>query len=168
VFQDEARRAKFRAGYYFPALDYGNLAKTIGAVLDHIGTRQDVTGKVGATGYCMGGNAAFRSATIFGNRLAAVASFHPGGLVTEEPESPHLRARTIRARLYLGPSIQDLTPETEAKLRAELDAGGARYEIDHYQASHGFAVPDSPKFDAAASEKHYQALARVFGEGLKP
>ena len=122
VFQDDALRGRFMSGYYLPALAYENLERTVGAVLDHVAARPDVRGRVGTTGYCTGGNASVRAATIFGDRIAATAAFHPGGLVTDQPDSPHTRAKAIRSRVYLGPAIGDLPPEAEAKLRAELDA----------------------------------------------
>jgi carboxymethylenebutenolidase len=166
VFGDPERRAKFFADYYGPAVDYDNLAKTVGAVLDHIGKRPDVTGGVGTTGYCMGGNASVRVATIFGDRIAATAAFHPGGLVTDQPDSPHTRAKIIKSRLYLAPAIGDLPPMAEAKLRAELDAGHVRYEIEHYEAKHGYAVDDAEVYDAAAAERHYTALDRLYRDTL--
>jgi carboxymethylenebutenolidase len=167
VFADAELRGKFVAGYYMPAVDYGNLDKTIGALLDHIATRSDVTGGVGTTGYCMGGNVSVRIATIFGDRITATAAFHPGGLVTDQPDSPHLRVKSIKSRLYLGPAIGDLPAENEAKLRAELDAAAVRYEIEHYDARHGYAVDDAAVYDAAAAERHYAALHRLFGETLR-
>jgi carboxymethylenebutenolidase len=166
VFQDAELRGKFMAGYYLPALAYDNLTKTVGAVLEHIAGRPDVRGKVGTTGYCMGGNASVRTATLFGDRIAATAAFHPGGLVTDQPDSPHLRAKTIKSRVYLGPAIGDLPPEAETKLRAELDAGHVRYTIEHYEAKHGYAVDDSDVYDAAAAERHYAALAELYRETL--
>ena len=166
VFQDSEMRGKFMAGYYMPALAYENLEKTVGALLDHIAGRTDVRGGVGTTGYCMGGNASFRTATIFGARIAATAAFHPGGLVTDQPDSPHLRAKSIKSRLYLGPATGDLPAEAEAKLRAELDAAGVRFEIEHYDARHGYAVSDSPAYDAASEERHYAALERLYKEVL--
>ncbi len=168
VFGDIKLRPKFMADYYGPALDYGNLETTIGALLDHIGTHKAVHGGVGLTGYCMGGNASFRTATIFGSRIAASASFHPGGLVTAAPDSPHTRASHIKARVYLAPATGDLPAESEAKLRTELDAGGVRYEIEHYAAQHGYAVPDAgDRFNAAAAERHYAALSRLYRETLR-
>jgi carboxymethylenebutenolidase len=167
VFGDPEQRAKFMATYYMPAVNYENLAKTIGALLDHIGGRDDVRGGVATTGYCMGGNVSVRTATIFGNRIAATAAFHPGGLVTDQPDSPHLRAKQIKSRLYLGPATGDLPAEAEAKLRAELDAGHVRYEIEHYDARHGYAVDDSHAYDPAAAERHYAALTRLLSETLR-
>jgi carboxymethylenebutenolidase len=167
VFHDAELRGKFMTGYYLPALAYENLEKTIGAVLGHIAKRPDVRGGVGTTGYCMGGNASFRAATIFGDKIAATAGFHPGGLVTDQPDSPHTRAKNIKARVYLGPATGDLPPEAEAKLRAELDAAHVHYEIEHYAAKHGYAVDDHAEaYDSAAAERHYAALARLYRETL--
>ncbi len=166
VFSDPEQRGKFFAGYYGPALDYANLAKTIGAVLDHVEKRSDVKGRIGTTGYCMGGNASFRVATIFGDRIAATAALHPGGLVTDQPDSPHTRASTIKSRLYIGPAIGDLPPEAEAKLCARLDDAHVTYQIEHYDAKHGYAVDDSEAYDRAAADRHYTALAALYRETL--
>ncbi|HEY6464219.1 MAG TPA: dienelactone hydrolase family protein [Polyangiaceae bacterium] len=166
VFQSPELRGKFMADYYLPALSYDNLEKTIGAVLEHVAKRTDVRGRVGTTGYCMGGNASVRIATIFGDRIAATAAFHPGGLVTEEPDSPHLRAGKIKSRVYLGPATGDLPPEAEAKLRASLDAAHVRYAIEHYDAKHGYAVDDAEVYDRAAADRHYAALEKLYAETL--
>src|SRR5580700_8180052 len=147
VFQDPALRGKFMGGYYMPALAYENLTKTIGAVLEHVAARPDVRGRTGTTGYCMGGNASVRAAAIFGDRIAATAAFHPGGLVTDQPDSPHLRAKSIKSRVYLGPAIGDLPLEAETKLRAELDGGHVHYEFEQYEAKHGYAVDDAEVYD---------------------
>jgi carboxymethylenebutenolidase len=166
VFADPDMRTKFMQGWYLPALSYANLTTTMTAVLAHIAKRTDVKGGVGTTGYCMGGNASFRAATILGDRIKATAAFHPGGLVTEATDSPHTRAGSIKSRLYLGPAIGDLPPEAEAKLRANLDAGHVKYEIEHYDAQHGYAVSDAGVYNEAAAEKHYAALEKLFKETL--
>src|SRR5215467_14651255 len=48
--------------------------------------------KMGTQGYCMGGPMAFRTSAAMPDRVGAVASFHGGGLVTPQPNSPHLQA----------------------------------------------------------------------------
>ena len=57
-------------------------------------------------------------------------------------------------------------------VRAEvhaLDEAGAHYEIEVYEgARHGFAVTGHPAYDAAAAERHWEALLRLFGETLAP
>jgi carboxymethylenebutenolidase len=169
VFGDADLRTKFMQGWYMPALAYENLTTTIGAVLDHAATRKDVKHGigVGTTGYCMGGNASFRSATIFGDRIAACASFHPGGLVTDQADSPHTRAATIKSRVYVGPATGDLPPDAEAKLRAALDGAHVKFAIEHYDANHGYAISDSPSYNEPACEKHYAALEKLYRETLR-
>jgi carboxymethylenebutenolidase len=166
IFATPDGRAAFMTDYYAPAVDYKHLENTIGALLDHITGREDVRGGIGTTGYCMGGNVSVRIATLFGDRITATASFHPGGLVTDQPESPHLRASQIKSRVYLAPSIPDLPAEAEAKLRASFDAAGVRYELEQYPANHGYAVDDSPAYDATQAERHYKVLAKLFAETL--
>jgi carboxymethylenebutenolidase len=167
MFQDPERKPRFVRDYYLPALDYRNLERTIGAVLDHVASRPDVTGRVGTTGYCMGGNASVRVATVFGERIAATAAFHPGGLVTDQPDSPHRHVHTVRARLHLAPARGDLPPAAEAALRAELDAAGVRHAIEQVDAEHGYAVDDSGAHDAVAAARHAAALTELFASTLR-
>src|SRR6187549_1452598 len=53
--------------------------------------------KVGTQGYCMGGPIAFRTSAAVPDRVGAVASFHGGGLVTPNPDSPHTLAAKTKA-----------------------------------------------------------------------
>ena len=43
---------------------------------------------------------------------------------------------------------------------------GVEHTIEFYQAAHGFAVPDNAPYDAQAAERHWAAMARVFGDTL--
>src|SRR5262244_3439751 len=45
--------------------------------------------KIGTQGYCMGGPLVVKTAATVPNRVGAGASFHGGGLVTTNPDSPH-------------------------------------------------------------------------------
>src|SRR5262249_26306915 len=56
--------------------------------------------KVGTQGYCMGGALVVRTAAAQADRIGAGASFHGGGLVTDQPTSPHLLAPKIKGRMY--------------------------------------------------------------------
>src|SRR5271163_3937910 len=57
--------------------------------------------KMGTQGYCMGGPIAFRTAAAMPGRVGAVGSFHGGGLVTANPNSPHLQAATSKAQFLI-------------------------------------------------------------------
>src|SRR5678809_1081814 len=63
--------------------------------------------KVGTQGYCMGGPMAFRTAAAVPDRVGAVASFHGGGLVSKDPDSPHLQASKTKAALLIAIASND-------------------------------------------------------------
>ncbi|HVV82402.1 MAG TPA: dienelactone hydrolase family protein [Kofleriaceae bacterium] len=169
IFADPERRARFQRDYYLPALDYGNLHRTVAAVLDHLAGRDDVTGKVGTTGYCMGGNASFRIATVLGDRITTTACFHPGGLVTDQPDSPHLRCGEIRSRVLVAGAANDanFSDAARATLDAALTAAGVEHTVEVYPGRHGFAVRDHDVFDEACAERHFLALHDLFAATLR-
>lgn len=171
IFSNDEAKKRFFAEFYGPALDYKNLETDVGPLLDHLQTRADVKkGPVGTTGYCMGGNASVRVATIFGDRIAATASFHGGGLVSNQPDSPHKRAAQIKSKVYVAGAIEDgsFTDEAKATLTKTLADAKVPATVETYQAHHGFAVPDHKgAFDPAAQQRHFEAMERLFGETLK-
>ncbi len=164
MFGDADLRAKFFTNFYAVAIDYDNLKADVGALLDHLAKRPDVRGKVGTTGYCMGGNISFRLATIFGDRIGATAVFHGGGLATPTPDSPHLRAASIKSRVYVAGAIEDQSFSDEAKqmLETALTEAHVPHTIETYPAKHGFAVTDHSVYDAAAAERHYVAMDTLY------
>ena len=71
--------------------------------------------KIGTQGYCMGGPLVVRTAASLPDRIGAGASFHGGGLVTDKPDSPHLLAPKIKARMYFGIAANDDQRQPDAK-----------------------------------------------------
>ena len=170
IFGDDTLRTTFFTKFFGGATDYDNLKGNIGAVLDHLDASADVVkGQIGTTGYCMGGNCSLRIATIFGDRIKATASFHGGFLATDQPNSPHKRAASIKSTVYVGGAIEDdsFTEEAKKMLDAALTEAHVKHDIEWYQAKHGFAVRDNPSYDPAAAERHYKALDKLYGATLK-
>ena len=58
--------------------------------------------KIGTQGYCMGGPLVVRTAAVLPDRIGAGGSFHGGNLVNDTPNSPHLLAPKIKAKMYFG------------------------------------------------------------------
>jgi carboxymethylenebutenolidase len=127
------------------------------------------SGGVGTTGYCMGGRLSLIAAANLGERIAAAASFHGGDLANaDDPDSPHQKASGIRAAVYVAGAIEDqfFPDEQKEQLERSLSKAGVVHTIETYQAHHGFAVPDFPSYDGAASEHHWKATERFFGSAL--
>lgn len=104
--------------------------------------------KIGTQGYCMGGPLVLKTAAALPSRVGAGASFHGGGLVTDKPDSPHLLAPKIGARLYIAIASNDdaRQPDAKSKLREAFAAAKVQAEIEVYEGTlHGWCVPDMPE-----------------------
>ncbi|BBY29426.1 dienelactone hydrolase family protein [Mycolicibacterium sediminis] len=146
------------------------MASDAGAFFGYLEARPEVSGtSFGTTGYCMGGRTSLVVAGRLPDRVAAAMSFHGGGLVTDDADSPHLFADAISATVYVGGATDDasFTPEQAETLDKALTAAGVEHTIEFYDAAHGFAVPDNGPFDEVAAERHWRAMESVFGAALR-
>src|SRR5258708_6733938 len=129
----------------------GNAEKDATAYVAFLDAQKEVNKakKIGTQGYCMGGALVVRTAAALPDRIGAGASFHGGGLVTDKPDSPHLRAPKIKARMYFGIASSDdqRQPEAKDKLKEAFAAAKVSAEIEVYPAQHGCSVPDIPMPD---------------------
>lgn len=138
-----------------------------GAYLDYLDGV--ATGPYGITGYCMGARVALRIAAAYPDRVAAVAGFHGGGLVTDDPDSPHLSAGRLQAEVYFGHADNDRsnTPEQIAALEAALSDAGVRHRADVYEgAMHGYTMADTPAYSEEAAERHFHELDALLARTL--
>ncbi len=113
------------------------------------------------TGYCMGGRIGWRIAAAYPERVAALAAFHAGGLVSDDEDSPHLSAGAISAELYFGHADNDqsMTPEHVASLEQALNEAGVQYRSELYEgAAHGYTMSDTAAYNEAAAERHFNEL----------
>jgi len=127
-------------------------------------------GKIGIYGFCMGGRLTLVLSQALGERVAAAASIHPGGLVVDQPNSPHRHLDRVRAELYFGIADQDrmATPEQMKELEAALAARKIRYQLDmHTGALHGYMMPSrSELYNEAAAEKVWGLMQALFKRNL--
>ncbi len=125
--------------------------------------------KAGVQGYCMGGALAFRTAAAVSDRIAAVGSFHGGnGLVTKNPDSPHLLiAKTNAAFLVCQAQNDDATqPTLKDDLKAAFAAAGKTATVEVYHANHGWCVPGGAVYNQGEAERAWTALGTLYTSNL--
>jgi len=121
---------------------------------------------IGAQGYCMTGSFALIAPAATGE-LNAGASFHGGGLVTDNAKSPHKMLEAGNRYLVAIARNDDAKARGDkTALRQAADAANAPAEIEVYPADHGWCVPDSPSYDAAEAERAWGRLLALYQAAL--
>lgn len=140
-------------------------------MLEHV--RSDgaaAPGPVGCVGYCMSGRYVVSAAAAYPDDFAAVASYYGVGIITDQPDSPHLNAGAIRAELYLAFAETDayVPDEVVAQLPGVMQEAGVTARVESYSGTdHGFAFPKRPAYVKAAGERHYERMFALFDRRLR-
>ena len=124
---------------------------------------------IGTQGYCMGGPMAFRAAAAMPDRVGAVATFHGGGLVTDQPNSPHLQAARSKAQFLVAIAANDdaRSPDDKTTLKATFEKAHRPAEIEVYEgAAHGWCPPDSSVYNEPQAEKAWARLLALYKKAL--
>lgn len=168
VFADADERA--RLGTLARSMTTERVIADAGAYLEFLAGRPEVSGALaGTTGYCAGGRMSLVTAAHHPDQVGAAASFHGGYLATEDnPESPHLMVDRITAKVLIAAAEDDraFPADQYERLEKALTEAGVTHTMSTYPAKHGFAVPDNDTYDEAAAERHWQALADLYGSTL--
>jgi carboxymethylenebutenolidase len=125
--------------------------------------------EMGTQGYCMGGPMAFRTAAAMPDRVGAVATFHGGGLVGKDANSPHLQAAKSHAQFLIAIAANDdaRSPTDKDTLKETFASAKLPAEIEVYEGSaHGWCPPDSTVYNEPLAEKAWSRLLVLYGKAL--
>jgi carboxymethylenebutenolidase len=129
-------------GELFQAVTARQMGPDGAAYADFLLAQPHVRGpRIGVVGYCFTGAMALRTAAQIPDKIAAMAAFHGGRLVTDDADSPHLLLPNVKARLYFGHAAEDssMTADNIKTLEAALAAWGERRGAEESHA--GGKVP---------------------------
>jgi len=128
----------------------------------------DTAKKIGTCGYCMGGPYTVRTAAAVPDRVGAAASFHGGGLVGSEADSPvNLLAKTKASFLFAIAQNDDASaPDDKTALAAAAKAAGRPAEVEVYPAQHGWCTIDAPIYDKVQAEKAGSRMLALYAASL--
>jgi carboxymethylenebutenolidase len=170
---DMARLRKLMGGLQAP----GMAEKDAVAYIAWLDAQKQVNKKkkIGTQGYCMGGPLVFKTCAAVPDRVGAGASFHGGGLVTDQSSSPHLLISKMKAQMYVGIASNDDSRQPGAKdiLHKAFEAAKVMSEIEVYKGLHGWCVPDmplqgdgTPTYDKPDAEKAWGKLVALYKTAL--
>jgi carboxymethylenebutenolidase len=167
-FADERTRKRF-AELKAP-LTPDAMARDGSAYVDFLAAQPFVaSGPMAVIGFCFAGQFALRVAAARPDRIAAAASFHGGGLLTDTGESPHLVLLKVKARLYFGHASNDQSMPAAAieKFEGALADWGGSYESETYPARHGWMIPGREVHDPEQSARGFAKLMELLDETLR-
>ncbi|MFG5407520.1 dienelactone hydrolase family protein [Piscinibacter sakaiensis] len=158
------------AHHLMNGLNFGEAAgQDVRGAVQHLKGLKTATGKVGVTGYCMGGALTLLSLTMAPEADAGVVWY---GL----PPLEYVDASKIRAPLMAHWATQDqaFAISSVDALEEKLSAAGVRYEGHRYLAHHAFANETAvgpnriaiTQYDPAWAELAWDRTLRFFGRHL--
>ena len=154
---DMTKLMAFKSGLSDPMVDRDSAAFV--TFLD-AQPQTDKRKKAAVQGYCMSGPISFRTAAARPDRIGAVATFHPGALVTDKPSSPHLLIPKSRAAYLVIIAKNDA--EKMPKEKPDLDAAFAKAKrsakVEISSANHGWTVAGSQTYDEKEAERAWAEL----------
>lgn len=129
----------------------------------------DKRGKMGVQGFCMSGPISFRTAAMRPDRIGAVATFHPGALVTDKPSSPHLLIPKSRASylVLIARNDAERMPKEKETLDAAFAAARRPAKVEVYPANHGWTVAGSQTYDEKQAERAWAELLPFYRTNLR-
>jgi carboxymethylenebutenolidase len=152
-------------------LDADEMIADARAAVRYLRSRPDATGKVGATGFCIGGHMTYLTACE--TDVAAAASFYGGGIAG--PQGPGGKPSTLGRTGQIKGRIVCLFGEKDAliptsqvdAIRAALEKAGTDHEVVVYPgADHGFFCDQRPTYQKAAAEDAWKRVKALFQDRL--
>ena len=125
--------------------------------------------KAGVQGFCMSGPISFRTAAARPDRIGAVATFHPGALVTDKPSSPHLLIPRSRAAylVLIARNDAEKMPNEKPELDKAFTKAKRRAKVEIYPANHGWSVAGSESYDEQQAERAWAELLPFYRANLR-
>jgi len=137
------------------------------AVLKHIASRADCTGRLGAMGICMGGHLAFRAAMnpeVLGTVCFYATDIHKGGLGEGMKDDSMARAGEIKGELLMVWGRQDphIPTEGRMKLLERLNEVGTKLNWHEVNGAHAFLRDEGVRYDPELARSMFALALDLF------
>jgi carboxymethylenebutenolidase len=150
-----------KAAQLFRQLDAKKRTEDLIAAAEFLKSRPECTGKIGAVGFCYGGDIVNILATRMPDLGAAVPFY---GLQPSAADTAKIKAPLLTHYAELDQRIDAGWPAFEAALKAN----GVKYQMFMYAGTnHGFHNDTTPRYDEAAAKLAWSRTIAFFKENLK-
>lgn len=162
LYDGETTKDATEAGKLMASLDWGQAMQRTLAAVEFLKQHPRSNGKVGATGFCMGGALTFAATTAMptpggtGPQLAAAVVFY--GVPNKKPED--YDAVRVPILAHFAKTDTWAKVETGAAIRDRINAKGGSMQLEIYDAEHAFVNDTRPEVYSPENAK--LALDRTY------
>lgn len=142
------------------------------AVIDHLRSLPDCTGRLGAVGICLGGHLSFRCA--MNPEITAAACFyatdiHKRSLGKGMSDDSLDRVADIKGELLMIWGKQDphIPAEGRELIHRTLTGAGVNHTIHEFNAAHAFMRDEGPRYNPALAQIGYALVFELFTRRLQ-
>jgi carboxymethylenebutenolidase len=141
------------------------------ALLDHMRTREDCTGALGAMGICLGGHLAFRAAMnpdVLATACFYATDIHSGSLGKGKNDDSLARTGEIRGELLHIWGRQDphVPLEGRNRIKARLEEANVNFQWIEVNGAHAFMRDEGYRYDPALAHLCYGWVFELFHRRL--
>jgi carboxymethylenebutenolidase len=148
LYHGKVTRDAGEAAQLMTALDGKRAMDDIAGAVAFLAAHERSNGKVGVTGFCMGGAYAFAATSAIPEVAAAVPFY--GIPPAERLDYAKMKAPTLT---HVARQDQWVTPARAQELAAEVNKHGGQVEVQIYEADHAFMNDTRPEVFAPAEAK---------------
>ena len=132
---------------FYQKLDETRAVEDSAAALDFLRKHSTCNGRVGAVGFCLGGNLAYLLSVRF--KPDCAVGYYGVGIEKSLDKANNLSAPLL---LHIGGRDKFCPPEAQAQIHTTLDSNPLVKIYDYPEMDHAFGRPSGEHYDAAAAE----------------
>jgi carboxymethylenebutenolidase len=141
------------------------------AVLDHLKSRPDCTGRLGAFGICIGGHLAFRAGLnpdVLGTACFYATDIHKGSLAKGMKDDSLARTKDIKGELLMiwGRLDPHIPLEGRMTVLARLNEVNAKFSWHEVNGAHAFLRDEGVRYDPELAYRLYGLVFDFFHRRL--
>ena len=159
---DKTRGEWDKAFQLYSGLDVGLCVKDLVSTLTHLRHVKGCSGKVGVTGYCLGGKLTYLMACR--SDADAAVSYYGGGIDQSLEDAPKIKKPIL---LHLAMEDEYINTEARAAIHKALGPNPLVTIHDYPGVQHAFARPDGQHYDARAATLANRRSEDFFARHLK-
>lgn len=142
--------------------------------IDALMKRSEVRkGKVGVTGFCMGGRYTFLANAVLADRVGAAVSFYGGGIAPVEDRAGRkplldlIPSMRTPVHFYYGAKDMSILPDELGRIAEAMAKANKRFTMTVFDdVGHGFFCEDRASYVKPAAQQSWKEMLAIFRDAL--